>query len=102
MSDNRSRSPIRVNPLTTRRQAGSLPERQWLMVSSSNLALVMFIPNDPRTNAGNQLWIEFHGGRTYVYYRVPRDVWVRLMSAGSKGKFHARYIKWNYDFIRQG
>lgn len=96
-----SRGPVYVGVLGTS-SAKTLPMRQWLHVISSNLARVMFIPNDPKVNVGNQLFIEFHSGATYVYYRVPQDVWRRLMGSVSKGRFHHQHIKWKYDYARVG
>lgn len=58
---------------------------------------------DPKTNL---LWITFwgykqrHVGDTYVYYRVPENVWVALNEASSKGRFFYYFIRMNYAFSR--
>lgn len=80
--------------------SGILPVRQWLPVLSSNLQAVMFIPHDPRTNSPNQLFIRFLSNAIYVYYNVPRKVWLDLMKAPSKGRFHRRKIRSRYSYAR--
>lgn len=62
-------------------------------VSSSNLVAVGY---DAVTST---LRIQFHNG-TYDYYNVPINVYQGLMSAGSKGSYHARYIKDSYRYRR--
>lgn len=75
-----------------------LPTRKWLEVWSSNLARVMFIPSDPRIQSPNQLFIEFHNQSIYVYYNVPRQTWLDLMAAPSKGRFHWRRIRGRFAY----
>ena len=44
------------------------------------------------------LYITFHGNRTYVYFDVPEYVYTELLNAESKGKYHARFIKNSYRY----
>jgi hypothetical protein len=64
----------------------------WQAVSSSNLSEVRYFD-------GN-LHIRFIGGREYTYFGVPLDVFVDLMNASSKGKYHAQLIKDVYPYKR--
>jgi hypothetical protein len=58
---------------------------------------------DPKTNL---LWITFWGykqryvGSTYVYYRVPYDIWVGLNEASSKGRFFYYNIRTSFQYSR--
>jgi hypothetical protein len=56
-------------------------------VRSSNISSVGY---DPSTTT---LEIEFHSGGIYQYYSVPRQVYVGLMKAESKGSYFHHYIK---------
>ena len=44
-----------------------------------------------------ELHVTFTGGRTYIYYDVPRDVYERFISASPKGQFFNAYIKDQYS-----
>ncbi|MFJ8516142.1 KTSC domain-containing protein [Lysinibacillus xylanilyticus] len=60
-------------------------------VSSSNLEAVGY-------DASSQtLRIRFHSG-TYDYFGVPSHIHQGLMSASSKGSYHATYIKNSYPY----
>jgi hypothetical protein len=60
-------------------------------VASSNLAAVGY---DPATG---ELRIRFHrGNRLYAYYGISAALHRGLMTAGSKGRFFAYYIRWRY------
>lgn len=59
-------------------------------VDSSNLSAVGY--------DGTTLRIQFHSGRTYDYSGVPESVYNGLMSASSKGKYHAAHIKNAYPY----
>ena len=58
---------------------------------------------DPHTNL---LWITFWGykqryvGSTYVYYRVPYELWVALNEASSKGRFFYYNIRTSFKYSR--
>jgi hypothetical protein len=63
-------------------------ERQ--LVSSSNLNSVGY------ETESAILEVSFRNGRTYQYYQVPVAVWQGLMSAYSKGRYFADYVKDRY------
>jgi uncharacterized protein len=67
---------------------------QRTAVVSSNLSSVGY---DPETQV---LEIEFLNGGVYQYYGVPADVYSGLMGAGSKGAYHADFIKDRYPWSR--
>jgi len=46
----------------------------------------------------HELQVTFTGGRTYTYYGVPREVYVRFINAPSKGQFFNEYIKDRYGY----
>jgi len=60
---------------------------QMIPVSSSNLCAVGY------DGAKQTLVIRFHHGGTYSYFGVPQNVFDGLLSSGSKGSYHANYIK---------
>lgn len=62
-------------------------------VSSSNLVAVGY------DSSSSTLRIQFHNG-TYDYYNVPSHIYHGLMNAGSKGGYHAAYIKDVYRYKR--
>jgi hypothetical protein len=37
-------------------------------------------------------------GKEYVYFNVPKDVYLAFMSAGSRGRFFNFYIRDRYEF----
>lgn len=67
-----------------------------ITVDSSNIASIGY---DPTTAT---LEVEFHGGSTYQYFRVPVDVYEALMAAPSKGSFHYHNIRNNYEYQQVG
>ena len=90
-----------ANPLIPKQiYTGILPQRQWLPVLSSNLQAVMFVPHDPRVQSPNMLFIRFVNGSIYCYYNVPRQVWLDLMKAPSKGIYHWRRIRNRFSFSK--
>jgi len=48
------------------------------------------------------LEIEFRSGAVYQYDSVPNDVYTGLMSAGTKGGYHAVHIKDRFPYQRVG
>ena len=70
---------------------------QWIEVSSSNLHYVRY------SLETKTLQIIFEPGdsapREYTYSGVPVDVFLELLKAPSKGKYHARHIKWVYPYV---
>lgn len=65
-----------------------------ILVESSNLYAIDYDDTD------RILIIQFHDGRIYEYYNVPRIIYEELYSAPSKGKYHHEYIKNNYEYRR--
>lgn len=46
------------------------------------------------------LTIVFHRGSTYLYYDVPKKVYVELLEAPSQGTYHKNNIKYSYKYKR--
>ncbi|PXY32510.1 KTSC domain-containing protein [Prauserella muralis] len=44
--------------------------------------------------------VEFHTGRIYRYFAVPREVYTGLLAAASKGRYYNAHIRDNYDYDR--
>lgn len=65
-----------------------------ISVQSSNLKEVAY------DRVANMLQIEFHNGRVYWYGSVPEDRFYGLLRASSKGKYHHKHIKWDYQYAR--
>lgn len=66
---------------------------QMISVTSSNLEAVGY---DRSTGT---LRIRFHNA-TYDYHNVPESIYNGLMSASSKGEYHAAHIKNSYRYSR--
>ncbi len=62
-------------------------EPKYQQVSSSNLAGIKY------HRERRELDITFKQGLVYRYFDVSPTLYKGLMAAGSKGKYHARYIK---------
>lgn len=62
------------------------------IVQSSNLDWVAY------DESKKELYIQFKSGGLYVYYKVPKDIFINLLKAGSKGRYHAVKIKYVYDY----
>jgi len=62
------------------------------LVSSSNLHSVGY---DITTST---LEIKFHKSGVYQYFNVPENIYVRLMSASSKGGFFDSHIKERFRY----
>jgi hypothetical protein len=67
---------------------------EWNEVRSSNLKAVSYNRED------QQLFVLFHGGRIYAYYRVPAAEYERLLQADSKGQYFTTHIRNRYEFKR--
>lgn len=64
-------------------------------VISSNLVSVGY------DGSLSTLEIEFHGGRVYQYFGVPKELYEGLMAASSHGRYFDAHIKkGGYAFIR--
>lgn len=61
-------------------------------VRSSNIRSVGY---DKKTE---QLEIEFHQGKVYLYFDVPESIYMGIMSSGSKGTFFHNNIKESFSF----
>ncbi|MBI1213582.1 MAG: KTSC domain-containing protein [Alphaproteobacteria bacterium] len=68
--------------------------QEWTPVDSSNVAALAY--------DGTNLGIEFHGGRRYIYGRVPEELYEKLRHARSVGFFFAREIKGKFDVKWRG
>ena len=65
-------------------------------VDSTNLEWVAYDEDK------KELYIQFRSSGLYVYYNVPKNIFVDLLKAGSKGRYHNLKIKWKYDYKRIG
>ncbi|MEU3198815.1 KTSC domain-containing protein [Streptomyces sp. NPDC006996] len=63
-------------------------------VASSNVASVGYAAE------GSILEVGFTSGTVYQYYGVSHSVYTAFLSAPSKGRYHARFIKDQYPFRR--
>lgn len=81
------------------------PFKTWIPVTSSNLEAVWYDPEEEilkiRFNP-----IDAHGQRSgvrsYAYSMVPASVFLGLLDAGSKGRYHAKHIKFSYPYVQLG
>lgn len=69
---------------------------QRYSVASSNISTVGY------DSATETLEVEFLSGSVYQYYNVPQNMYDKLMTAGSKGRFLNAYIKNAYPYSRVG
>jgi hypothetical protein len=60
-------------------------------VDSSNVEAIGF---DGETR---ELWVQFVGGKAYIYSDVPEEVHAEFMQADSKGSYLNRELKPNYE-----
>jgi hypothetical protein len=63
---------------------------QTISVSSSAIRSVAYDPESRR------LYISFHSGGPYTFYRVPREIYVGLINATSPGTYYHRHIAGRY------
>lgn len=47
-----------------------------------------------------KLYVQFKGGSTYTYDKVPQAVYNTLMNAESKGKYLNKKVKGKYTYTR--
>ena len=81
------------------------PFKEWIPVSSSNLEAVWYDPEaqilkirfNPIDSQGQR-----GGVRSYGYSGVPMAVFLGLLDSGSKGKYHAKHIKFSYPYTQLG
>ena len=69
---------------------------QRYSVASSNIASVGY------NSTSETLEVEFLNGSIYQYYNVSENMYDRLMTEGSKGRFLNTYIKNAYPYSRVG
>lgn len=62
------------------------------LVESTNLEWVAYDEEE------QELYIQFKSGGFYIYYKVPKQIFEDLLKAGSKGRYHAVKIKYEYDY----
>lgn len=62
------------------------------LVESTNLEWVAYDEEE------QELYIQFKSGGLYIYYKVPKQIFEDLLKAGSKGRYHAVKIKYEYDY----
>jgi len=63
-------------------------------VNSSNLRSVGY------DESNGILEIQFRTNKTYQYLGVPKSIFIGLLSAASKGKYHHRMIKGKFSYRR--
>lgn len=68
----------------------------WKEFESSVLAAVAY-PEEDRL-----LFAEFHTGEVYLYLDVPREEFLNLLSADSKGRYFNPRIRDRYRYLRLG
>ena len=81
-----------ANAAVLNAEADSL-EWQRVTSASGNVKRAAF-----STLAGGRMYVEFRGGRRYVYHQVPRGVFDGLVSAPSAGTYLAAVVKPNYSY----
>lgn len=62
------------------------------IVDSTNLEWISYDEDEEK------LYIQFRSGGLYEYDNVPQKVFDGLLKAGSKGRYHAIKIKWEYPY----
>lgn len=63
-------------------------------VESSNLEWVAYDKDN------QNLFVQFKSSGLYVYHKVPEKIFTDLLVSGSKGRYHALKIKYNFDYER--
>lgn len=62
------------------------------VVDSTNLEWISYDEDEEK------LYVQFRSGGLYEYDNVPQKVFDGLLKAGSKGRYHAVKIKWQYPY----
>ena len=65
-----------------------------IYVDSSNIEAIGY------NSDGQELYIQFLSGVTYVYYGVPQHIYEEIMDAPSKGSYLNRVIKGVYEYAK--
>lgn len=66
---------------------------KMIKVVSSNVVAVGY--------KDNNLYVHYKSG-SYVYKNVPKDIYVELLAAESKGKYMWAKVKGRYEYARLG
>lgn len=71
-----------------------MPKKELVkhLVESTNLEWVSYDEDE------KDLYVQFRNGGLYVYHNVPKNVFDGLLKAGSKGRYHAVKIKYEYPY----
>ena len=76
------------------------PMRTWIDVTSSNVYQVWY---DPENELLKMAFAPAGSGVSYYAYKgVPASVFLALLAADSKGKYHAKHIKGRFPYERLG
>jgi hypothetical protein len=67
---------------------------EWIALQSSNISRVRW---DPTSLV---LEVEFHNGRAYQYFDVPKGVFDALCQSASVGQYFNEAIKGSFRFAR--
>ncbi|MGW4928262.1 KTSC domain-containing protein [Agromyces sp. NPDC004153] len=62
------------------------------LVQSSNVEAIGYDADS------SELWVQYWGGKTYIYDNVPDSTYHELIGASSIGSYMNRQIKPNYQF----
>jgi len=62
------------------------------IVESTNLDWVSYDEEE------NKLYVQFKNGGLYVYFDVPKEIFMNLLKASSKGRYHAVMIKYKFKY----
>lgn len=76
------------------------PIKTWIAVQSSNLHSVWYDPEQQILKIA--FMPEGSGVSYYGYSGVPMSVFLALLAAPSKGKYHHKHIKGQYPYTRLG
>lgn len=63
-------------------------------VDSSNIEWIAY------DDKNKILYVHFHSNSTYMYEKVPKNIFERLLKAGSKGRYFAIAIKYEFKYTR--
>ena len=67
-------------------------DNRYIRIRSSNLAGMTY------NFAEEVLEVDFVNGRRYQYYGVPREEFMRMIDAGSKGRYFHSNIRLSYQY----
>jgi hypothetical protein len=79
--------------LTLESEGIKAKEVPWIHVDSSCIDAVAYPNAVEHSQQESVLQIRFNSGQVYQYYRVPHEIFLRLLNTNSKGSYFNRYIK---------